>query len=139
MADEVQFRRAFVGRVIPRLGAIPIRKGAPDREALERALTLLRRGEVVALFGEGDLFRQALVAPFGRGVAFLAARSGAPVVPVAIVGAERLWDGARLRRPVIELRVGPPMTFVGRAHARASYARMADEVRAAVVRLHEAA
>lgn len=137
LADEVQFERAFVGRVIPRLGAVAIHKGSPDRAALERALALLRRGEVVVLFGEGDLFRQAQVAPFGRGVAFLAARSGAPVVPVAIVGAERLWDGRRLRRPSIELRLGAAVRFA--APRPAAYADMAEELRRAVELLHEAA
>jgi 1-acyl-sn-glycerol-3-phosphate acyltransferase len=139
MADRVQFERAFVGRVIPHLGAFPINKGRPDRAALETALALLRRGEAVAVFGEGDLFRQAEVAPFGRGVAFLAARSGAPVLPVAIVGAERIWDGRRLRRPSVELRIGAPLTITRPRPAAPDYVRMTAELRAAVVQLHEAA
>jgi len=73
MADVVQFRRGFVGPVIRRLAAFPIDKGSPDRRSLETALGLLRRGEVVALFPEGDLYRQAEPEPFGPGIGFLAA------------------------------------------------------------------
>jgi 1-acyl-sn-glycerol-3-phosphate acyltransferase len=138
MADVVQFRRGFVGPVIRRLGAFAITKGAPDPSAVRRALELLAQGRVVVLFPEGDLYRQAEVAAFRRGVALLAARSGAPVIPAAIVGAEAIWDGSRVRHPWVELRVGPPVEFDGLPpRRRDAYLHMADAVRAAVVRLHD--
>jgi 1-acyl-sn-glycerol-3-phosphate acyltransferase len=137
MADAVQFRRGFVGPVIERLAAFPIHKGEPDRAALERALGLLAEGEVVVLFAEGDLYRRADPTAFRSGVAFLAARSGAPVVPVAIVGAERIWAGGRVHWPWLRLTVGQPITFDGAPHRKAAYARMAGELRDAVIRLRE--
>lgn len=138
MADTVQFRRGFVGPVIRRLAAFPVTKGTPDRRAIETALGLLARGEVVALFPEGDLFRQTEVAAFERGVALLAARSGAPVIPVAIVGAEDIWDGRRTHRPWVHLRVGAPVELDGLRHGGAhAYARMTDAVHAAVAQLHD--
>lgn len=136
MGDVVQFQRAFVGPIIARLGAFPVHKGSPDRRGVETALELLRRGEVIALFPEGDLYRRADPEPFGRGVGFLAARSGAPVIPVGIAGAERIWDGRRLGWPWIAVRVGAPLRFDGeprRGHD--AHVRMAAEVRAAVVAL----
>ncbi len=113
MADEVQFRRRFVGPVIRRLRAFPVRLDEPDVGALRRALQLLRAGEAVALFPEGDVLRRAEPGEFHGGVALLAARSGAPVVPVAIVGAERLWVGGRPNRPPIEVRFGAPVALDG--------------------------
>ena len=127
MADVVQFRRGFVGPVITRLAAFPVRKGSVDTQALREALGLLARGEVVTLFPEGDLVRQSNVSSFNRGVALLAARSGAPVVPAAIVGAERIWMGGRIHRPFIEVRVGAPIEFDGLPHNAAAYSTMTEK------------
>ena len=67
MADVVQFRRGFVGRVIPRLGAFPVHKGVADRAALRAALDLLAAGQVVALFPEADLYTDGVPAPLRAG------------------------------------------------------------------------
>ena len=136
LADVVQFRRGFVGPIIERLAAVPVHKGTPDRAALEEALALLAEGEVVCLFAEGDLYRREVPVEFRSGVAFLAARSGAAVVPVAICGAERLWSGGRLHWPRIYLNVGEPLVYDDASRGRAAYARMATELHEAVVRLH---
>jgi len=109
MADAVQFRRGFVGPVIRRLGAFPVHLDRLDVSAVRRALDLLERGEVVALFPEGDVVRRAEPGRFHPGVAMLAARSGAPVVPAAVIGAERLWSGGRPHRPHITVRFGAPV------------------------------
>jgi len=137
MADLVQFRRGFVGPIIERLAAFPIHKGEPDRAALERALGLLAAGEVVVLFAEGDLYRRADPTAFHSGVAFLAVRSGAPVVPAAIVGAEGIWSDCRVHWPWVRVNVGQPVSFNGARRGRAAYARMAEELRVAVIRLHD--
>ncbi len=139
LADSVQTRRPILGPVIERLAVVPINKGQPDRHALESALDLLRRGGVIVVFGEGDLFRQTEVAPFGAGIGFLAARSGAPLVPVAITGAERIFDGRRVHRPRVRVSVGPPIVPDGRpGRGRALYDSLAEEARAAVVSLADA-
>jgi 1-acyl-sn-glycerol-3-phosphate acyltransferase len=137
LADVVQFRRGFVGPIIKRLAAIPIHKGRPDRAALEQALAVLAAGGVVCLFAEGDLYRGAAPAPFRAGVGLLAVRSGAPVVPVGISGAERLWAGGRVHRPWIRLSVGEPRSYAGLPRRRSSYERVAAELREAVVRLRD--
>ena len=137
LADEVQLRRGFVGPVIERLGAIPVHQGAPARAALERALSLLDEGKTVGIFAEGDLHRRAKPAAFHNGVAFLAARSGAPVVPVAISGADLICAEGRPHWPWVRLTVGRPITFAGRQRGKAAYTRIAEELREAVVRLHD--
>ena len=136
VADVVQFRRGFVGPVIRRLAAIPIHKGQPDRAALEAALGVLEAGGVVAIFAEGDLYRRGDPADFHPGVGLLAVRSGAPVVPVAITGAERLWANGRLHWPWIRVSVGQQRSFAGTARSRPAYERIAAELRDAVVSLH---
>jgi len=87
---------------------IPIdRKAAgADRVALAATIAALRRDEIVVIFAEGQVSRaEASLAPFARGVGYLALRSGAPVLPIWIAGTAELY----LRR---ELRL-----VVGRARA----------------------
>jgi 1-acyl-sn-glycerol-3-phosphate acyltransferase len=138
LADAVQFRRGFVGPVIERLAAIPVHRGRPDRQALETALRLLAEGEVVVVFAEGELYRRMDPSGFQSGVAFLAARSGAPVIPVAISGAERLWSDGRPHWPWIGVNVGAPLFCERSPRGRVAYARLAARLRDAVVRLHDA-
>lgn len=140
VGDVVQFRRRLVGPIIKRLGAIPINKGRPDRKGLEAALELLRRGEVIVLFPEGDLFRQAEVEPFGRGVAFLALRGGAPIVPVGIKGAEGIYAGGRVHRVPVRVDIGAAVDLDGlAAGGPGAYAAIAERVHEAVSRLSEGA
>ena len=138
MADAVQFRRGFVGRVIPRLGAFPVRKGKADRAALRTALDLLAAGEVVALFPEGDQYSDGTMHRFERGIGYLAAASGAPVVPAAITGSYAISDRRWLAWPTIRLTVGEPVDLGGlddRGHD--ACARRADLIEAAVRELRE--
>ena len=140
MADVVQFRRGLVGRVIPHLGAFPVSKGAADRAALRTALDLLAAGQVVALFPEGDLYTDGTMHPFEPGIGYLAAVSGAPVVPAAITGARGIADRHWLVWPTVRLTVGEPVDFGGiggRGHV--AWARRADRVETAVRELREQA
>lgn len=112
MGAGSEFRRVFVGRVIPRLGAFPVERGRVDRRALRTAIDLLAAGEVVAMFPEGD-DSPGPPASFENGVGFVAMRSGAPVVPAAIRGADGIVVRRRLARPPVRLRIGPPLDLAG--------------------------
>ena len=134
----MQFRRGFVGPVITRLGAFPVNKGRPDRAAMESGLALLRAGEVIALFPEGDLYGDGRLREFGRGLGFFALRSGAPVIPVGITGADGVWRDGRFRRPPVRMVVGPPVDLTGLDGSGArAYAQAAERVRAAVASLRD--
>jgi 1-acyl-sn-glycerol-3-phosphate acyltransferase len=87
-------------RLLSALGAFPVRRGEADPEALETARMVLRDGGVLALFPEGTRHRDPdeLRAP-RRGAARLAIEAGAPIVPCAISGTEKLFAGY-LPRPV---------------------------------------
>jgi 1-acyl-sn-glycerol-3-phosphate acyltransferase len=138
MADVVQFRRGFVGRVIPHLGAFAVNKGSADRDGLRTALGLLAAGEVVALFAEGDLYDDGTLHPFQPGVGYLAEASGAPVVPAAITGALGVRDRRWLGRPTVRLDVGEPIVFdATAARGRARWVERAGRIEAAVRELRE--
>jgi 1-acyl-sn-glycerol-3-phosphate acyltransferase len=82
------------GRTLVRLGAFPVKRGQSDEEALETARIILRDGGLLSLFPEGTRFRDpdTLGTPH-RGAARLALETGAPLIPTAITGTERLFVG----------------------------------------------
>ena len=91
---KTELIEARYGRVLVRLGAFPVRRGQSDEDALETARTILRQGGLLALFPEGTRVRDAdqLGHP-RRGAGRLALETGAPLVPAAITGTERLFAG----------------------------------------------
>jgi 1-acyl-sn-glycerol-3-phosphate acyltransferase len=95
------------------MGAIPVAPDTPDPGALKAALRTLRRGGVVGIFPEGQRMENGQLGSGKGGVALLASRSGAPVVPAAIVGAHRAMPvGAMFPRPhPIRVVFGEPMWF----------------------------
>jgi 1-acyl-sn-glycerol-3-phosphate acyltransferase len=82
------------GRLLVRLGAFPVRRGEADQDALDTAREVLCQGGLLALFPEGTRVRdpEALGVP-RRGAGRLALESGAPLVPAAITGTDRLFAG----------------------------------------------
>ena len=107
MAKDELFHVPIFGRLLRAAGIIPVRRGRPDRAALEEALAVLRQGGVLALFPEGTRSPDGVLQTAHAGAGLLAVRSAAPVLPVAIIGTERLRRARSwLIRPRIALRVG---------------------------------
>ena len=89
--------------------AIFVQRGAPDRRALKEALNVLKQGGVLGVAPEGTRSHDGILRKGHDGAAWLASRSDAVIVPVAMWGHEhiqRQW--LRLRRPVVHFRVGEP-------------------------------
>lgn len=98
------------------IGAIPVRRGEADRAALRAALVVLESGGAVAFFPEGTRGRDhpRTLKPARPGVAFLARRSGAPVVPVGIAGTDVVETPQDIaahtfKRPPFRVRIGEPV------------------------------
>jgi 1-acyl-sn-glycerol-3-phosphate acyltransferase len=87
------------------LGGIPIRRDRRDLLSVGRAEELLHAGESVALFPQGTVQGGA----WTRGAARLALATGAPLVPVRIVGTRRALSKGRIAFPRIRLVVGEPV------------------------------
>ncbi len=104
IARSELFRLPVVGWLIPRLYAIPVERGAGDLAAIRGAIRVLEKGQVFGIFPEGTRSRTGRLRPFKTGVAAIALRTGSPVVPVAIIGADKAWPVGRklfrLRRPI---------------------------------------
>ena len=108
MAKEELFRYPGLGWLLRRVHAFPVRRGQADREALATALQLLRAGEVVGIFPEGTRSADGRLLPLQSGTAFLALKSGATVVPVAIAGTQQAMPKGALwpRRARVRIQVG---------------------------------
>lgn len=142
--DSLWKNRTF-GRFISTLGAYPVRRGAPDREALRRTLEFLERGEPVVLFPEGTRRSGPEVTGLHEGAAYVACRAGVPIVPVGIGGSERaMRKGQRLPRPVkVVVVVGdpihPPLPGEGRPTSRRAVHELTEKVAAEIQRLFDEA
>ncbi len=111
MAKDSLWRNARLARILPAVGAFPVHRESADREAMRRAQQVLDAGEVLILFPEGERRTGPVVQDLHEGVAFLAARTGATVVPVGIGGSASVMPkGKRIPRPRhIHLEVGQPL------------------------------
>lgn len=102
MAKEELFRFRPFGWVLRRVHAIPIRRGQADISNLKRMLEALEKGGVLGMFPEGTRQRGGELGAPQPGVAWLAHKANAPVVPMAIIGPYRF------RQP-LTVRVGEPI------------------------------
>ena len=121
LATAGVFRAPLLGGVIRRLGFIPVeRESERAADALEPAVQALAAGEAVALFPEGRVTRHPDHWPerAKTGAVRLALRTGAPIVPVALVGAHRVVGRSKfvrglmssvLLRPKVHSAVGEPI------------------------------
>ena len=101
----------LVGRVFRAHGIIWVHRGQPDRRAIRAALDGLAEGRMVTLAPEG---RQSVIGGLedgNAGAAFLALKSGAPIIPVAMTGTENSHIYGHLKqwkRAPVSLKVGTP-------------------------------
>lgn len=121
-------------------GAVAVPRGAhrAAQAALEAALGVLAGGGAFGIHPEGTRSRDGRLHRGRTGVAWLALASGAPVVPVAVIGTERVQPvGARFPRPgPITVRFGPPLTFTAPSGSPGRARRViTDEIMAAIQKL----
>jgi 1-acyl-sn-glycerol-3-phosphate acyltransferase len=100
----------IVGSLLRWYGIIPVRRDEFDREVIRQSLDVLKRGGALWVAPEAGMSPTGALIAGRDGVAWLAARSGVPVVPAGFTGTERaLADLRRWRRPRITLTFGPPL------------------------------
>jgi 1-acyl-sn-glycerol-3-phosphate acyltransferase len=117
VAKQELFRNRVQAWVLNALGAFPVRRGAGDADMIDTAKAILERGDIVLMFPEGTRTRPGSLGKPKRGVGRLALESGAPVVPVAVIGTEDVRRGWRIRPRKVRIRAGRPLTFPVVDHA----------------------
>lgn len=89
--DEGYYHLPVIRWVFRYVGCIPVSEAGGNRAALSAAIQILKDGGVLGIFPEGQLSRTGRMGRFRTGVAMLAARTGAAVVPVYLRGAFFAW------------------------------------------------
>lgn len=135
MTKDSMWERKWLGRLLLYVGAFPVHRESADREALQRAEEVLRRGECLVLFPEGTRRQGAVIENLMEGAAFLSARTGAPIVPIGIGGSDlAMPKGKVLPKPLtIQVVIGPalpppPRTGGGRVSRSSVHAATDDLV-----------
>ncbi|MGH9047130.1 MAG: lysophospholipid acyltransferase family protein, partial [Acidimicrobiales bacterium] len=108
---EELWKARRLARLLEIWGVFPVHRSGTDRESVKRAEEVLARGELLVMFPEGSRQYGDEVTELMEGVAFLAARTGVPIVPVGIFGSERsMPKGSVFPRPIgITVSVGEPI------------------------------
>jgi 1-acyl-sn-glycerol-3-phosphate acyltransferase len=132
---EKPLSRWFFGAI----GAIPVQRGAGQAalDALDQQRTLLDEGSAVALYPEGTRSLDGRLYKGRTGVAFLALQTGAPVVPVGLIGTDAVMPvGAKMPSLThrITVKFGEPLDLAHHGPASSGKARRlaTDEIMAAI-------
>ncbi len=143
MTKDSLWENRLLARIIPVLGGFPVNRDSPDREALRRAQRVLEAGEVLVMFPEGTRRDGPVVKDLHEGVAFLALRTGATIVPVGIGGSASVMPkGSHFPKPHhIHLVVGDPIVVgarVGTGRVPRSRSReVTDELATSIQHLYD--
>ncbi len=145
MAKDSLWKSRFLGWLLLTLGAFPVHRESADREAVRHAEEVLARGHPLVLFPEGTRQEGPQVAELLEGAAFLAARTGATIVPIGIGNSDvAMPKGSRIPKPLrIRVVVGPPMPPPARSEkgrvSRAAVHRATAELRLRIQAVYEEA
>jgi 1-acyl-sn-glycerol-3-phosphate acyltransferase len=111
MGKATIWKYPTLGRFFNMLGAFPVHRGNADRESLRTCMRIIENGEPLVMFPEGTRREGPVVEDLFDGPAFVAARTGVPLVPVGIGGsADAMPRGAKFVRPhKVVLVIGEPI------------------------------
>jgi 1-acyl-sn-glycerol-3-phosphate acyltransferase len=111
MGKDAMWKFGFSAFFFNSLGGFPVHRGEPDRKAMRTSEAVLEGGEPLVMFPEGTRQTGPIVEHVFDGVAYVALRTGVPIVPVGIGGSEgAMPKGAKMIKPVkVHLVVGPPI------------------------------
>lgn len=138
MAKKELFRSRLLSFFIRSLGAFPVQRGELNRQALRQADQVLAKGLALIIFPEGSRSRSARLQPALPGSALIAQHNNIPVLPVGIIGTEKIRGfGWFLRRPRIMVNIGRPFhlpSIEGRL-TRAKRRELTDAIMSHIARL----
>lgn len=132
MGKDSIWKSRPLGRFVSMLGAFPVHRGSADRDALQACTDIVTGGSPLVMFPEGTRCTGPVVEELFDGTAYVAAKAGAPIIPIGIGGSEAMMPkGAKfLHFSKLVLIVGDPIP----PPARTEKGRM---TRSAVVALTE--
>ena len=117
-----------IGKIMTGLGAFPVTRGSADLEALKRCIVIVQSGEPLVMFPEGTRHYGPEVQPLFDGAAYIALKTGVPIVPAAIAGTEDVMrSGSKaIRFKKCRMVIGKPIAADVPGGGRASREQIGD-------------
>jgi 1-acyl-sn-glycerol-3-phosphate acyltransferase len=138
MAKSQMFGPPVLTYIYKHGGVFPVRRGHHDEEAIKTADTILEQGEMLLVYAEGGRSRSGKLKEVKPGIGRIALESGAPVVPVAIQGSEKVRRWKRLSFPKVTVQFGEPRAFpVEQASTRERQLEVAEQIFAPVRAMYD--
>jgi 1-acyl-sn-glycerol-3-phosphate acyltransferase len=131
----------FTKALMHGLGAIKVERsgGRAALTAFDGAIPVLKAGDMVAIYPEGTRSPDGRLYRGRTGVARLAVAAGVPIIPVGMLGTEKVQPIGQvyptLRRGVVTVKFGKPIETAGRANDRTSLRALTDQVMAEIQKL----
>jgi 1-acyl-sn-glycerol-3-phosphate acyltransferase len=145
MGKDSLFKPKPFAAFITALGAYPVHRGAADREALRRTIEMIESGEPVVIFPEGTRQTGPEVQKLFEGAAYVATRTGVPIVPVGIGGSEKAMPkGSKMLHPTkVTVVIGPALhpkaPEEGKRTSRRAIHELTEELHTEIQKLFDAA
>lgn len=89
LTKEELYRNPLLHFIFQRSNMIPVKRGQNDRQAMRTSLKYLNQGEILGVFPEGTRSKTAELLEFYDGAVYFAMKTGAPLIPAAIIGQYR--------------------------------------------------
>jgi 1-acyl-sn-glycerol-3-phosphate acyltransferase len=128
------FEHAGLSQLIRAHGALAIRRGESDRDALRRMRETVRENDLLGLFIEGTRQKSGVPGEPKPGAAMIAISEGVPVIPAAVHGSQ-VWKLGN--RAAVSVAFGEPMRFAEHPRNSKGYAAASEEIMAEIRRLWE--
>jgi 1-acyl-sn-glycerol-3-phosphate acyltransferase len=112
MSKAENYNNPIVSLLFRLYGTFPVRRGEVDRQALRTSLKVLKEEKVLMAAPEGTRSENNALQRGKDGLSYIAVRSGAPIIPLAIWGQEVFWQQLRkLRRTKVHVAFGTPFVL----------------------------
>ena len=114
LAKKEIFDKRGVGWLMRQMGHVPVDRDGAAKDSLTAAKDEIARGEIIGMFPEATISPSFVPRPGKTGTVRLAQETGAPLIPVAIWGTQRIltkWRPKQFRRGIpVVVNVGAPIT-----------------------------
>ena len=142
IAKHELFNIPVFGLWVRAVGSIKIERNSHSSEPLRKAVNRLREGRALGMFPEGRRSTDGNLQKAQPGMGFIAAKSGAPVIPVYISGTDKVLPKGRrwVRFGKITAKVGKPVDLqetLGIPEKRKAYEAIGEKVMGAIARLKD--